>query len=95
MARLYLEQVEPEAFHLLDREAVREASAKALLVKLEPRFRASEGHAQLPELQSLPAQWGEYVEGQDLVGFDRDRIRTWATTTWPGRSSRRPTDDCD
>ncbi len=76
VARLYLEQVEPEAFHLLDREAVREASAKALLVKLEPRFRESEGHAQLPELQSLPAQWGEYVQGQDLVGFDRDRIRT-------------------
>jgi DNA repair exonuclease SbcCD nuclease subunit len=76
VARLYLEQVEPEAFHLLDREAVREASANALLVKLEPQFRASEGHAQLPELQSLPAQWGEYVQGQDLVGFDRDRIRT-------------------
>jgi DNA repair exonuclease SbcCD nuclease subunit len=76
VARLYLEQVEPEAFHLLDREAVREASANALLVKLEPQFRASEGHAQLPELQSLPAQWGEYVHGQDLVGFDRDRIRT-------------------
>lgn len=76
VARLYIEQVEPEAFHLLDREAVREASARALHVKLEPQFRESEGRVELPELQSLPAQWSRYVEGQDLVGFDRDRIRT-------------------
>ncbi|HEX7276750.1 MAG TPA: DNA repair exonuclease [Acidimicrobiales bacterium] len=76
VARLYIEQVEPEAFHLLDREAVRDASAHALHVKLEPQFRESEGRVELPELQSLPAQWGQYVEGQDLVGFDRDRIRT-------------------
>ena len=36
---------------------------------------ASEGMVELPELQSLPAQWAGYVEGQDLTGFDRPRIR--------------------
>ena len=75
VARLYLEEIEPEAFHLLDREAVKEASAGALLLKLEPQFRASGGMVELPELQSLPAQWAGYVEGQDLTGYDRPRIR--------------------
>ncbi len=75
VARLYLEEIDPEAFHLLDREAVRDASSGALLLKLEPQFRASEGMVELPELQSLPAQWAGYIEGQDLTGFDRPRIR--------------------
>ena len=76
VARLYLEGIDPEAYRLLDMEAVREAGAAALLVKLEPQFAGTEGHVELPDLQSLPAQWAGYVAGQDLAGFDRDRIRT-------------------
>ena len=76
VARLYLEGIDPEAYRLLDMEAVREAGAAALLVKLEPQFAGTAGNVELPELQSLPAQWAGYVAGQDLAGFDRDRIRS-------------------
>lgn len=75
VARLYLDEIDPEAYRLLDREAVREASGGALLLKLEPRFHDTQTRVDLPELASLPAQWGAYVNEQDLAGFDRDRIR--------------------
>ncbi|MGH9188507.1 MAG: metallophosphoesterase family protein [Acidimicrobiales bacterium] len=75
VSRLYLEGVSPEAYRLLDREAVRDASAAALLLKIEPDLARTDSKVELPELASLPAQWSDYVAGQDLVGFDRDRIR--------------------
>ncbi len=75
VARLYLEGIDAEAYRLLDMQAVRDASGHALLLKLEPRFACSQSRVELPDLASLPAQWAGYVEGQDLVGFDRDRIR--------------------
>jgi len=31
---------------------------------------------ELPDLDSMPARWARYVEGQDLVGYDRDRVRS-------------------
>jgi len=76
VARLYLEGIDPEAYRLLDMEGVRETAGAALLLKLEPQFAGTQGHVELPDLQSLPAQWAGYVVGQDLAGFDRDRIRT-------------------
>lgn len=75
VARLYLEGIDPEAYRLLDLHAVHAAAADALLLKLEPQFASSGSRVELPDLQSLPAQWGDYVKGQDLAGFDRDRIR--------------------
>ena len=75
VARLYLEGIDPEAYRLLDREAVREAASAALLLKLEPDFRYTDSPVELPELASVPSQWAKYVAGQDLAGFDRDRIR--------------------
>ena len=75
VARLYLEEVDPEAYRLLDLDAAREAAGAALLLKLEPRFAAVSGSVELPELDSMSARWHRYVFEQDLAGFDRDRIR--------------------
>ncbi|HJV08742.1 MAG TPA: DNA repair exonuclease [Acidimicrobiales bacterium] len=75
VVRLYLEGVDPEAFRMLDMDAVRAASAHALHLKLEPDFAGTQTNVELPDLASLPVQWSNYVAGQDLVGFDRDRIR--------------------
>lgn len=75
IARLYLEGIDPEVYRLLDREAIAEAGAAALHLKLEPSFIGVDSNVQLPDLQSLPAQWDEYIGGQDLTGLDRDRVR--------------------
>ena len=75
VVRLFIEGVDPEAYRLLDLEAVRAAAAHALHLKLEPDFAGTQSNVELPELSSLPVQWANYVDGQDLVGFDRDRIR--------------------
>jgi DNA repair exonuclease SbcCD nuclease subunit len=75
VARLYLDGVDPEAYRLLDIEAVREASAQAMAFKLEPQFSGIVMHVELPDMDSMPARWERYVADQDLTGFDRDRIR--------------------
>ncbi|MGH9264438.1 MAG: metallophosphoesterase family protein [Acidimicrobiales bacterium] len=76
VVRLFLEGVDPEAYRMLDMDAVREASAHALHLKLQPEFAGIRSNVELPELSSLPVQWANYVDNQDLPGFDRDRIRT-------------------
>ena len=75
VARLYLEGVDPEAYRLLDRHAVHEAAAAALMLKLEPDFAAVAHRSELPELTTVPAQWDEFVRDQDLPGYDKDWIR--------------------
>jgi DNA repair exonuclease SbcCD nuclease subunit len=75
VVRLFLEGVDPEAYRMLDLEAVRDAARHALHLKLEPDFASSRTNVELPDLASLPVQWANYVDGQDLAGFDRDRIR--------------------
>lgn len=75
VVRLFLEGVDPEAYRMLDLEAIRDASRHALHLKIEPDFASSKSNVELPDLASLPVQWANYVDGQDLVGFDRDRIR--------------------
>ena len=75
VARLYLEGIDPEAYRLLDRHAVQEAARAALILKLEPDFVASSSHVEVAGLETVPAQWDRYVEGQDLPGFDKEWIR--------------------
>ena len=75
VARLYLEGVDPEAYRLLDRQAVQEAARAALLLKLEPVFGETMSAVQLPELHTMPARWESFVDGQDLTGYDREWIR--------------------
>lgn len=75
VARLYLEGVDPAAYRMLDLHAVREAAAAALHLKLEPQFATAITHRELPRVDTLGGQWDGYLEGQDLTGLDRDRIR--------------------
>lgn len=77
VARLYLDGVDPEAYRLLDLQAVRDAAGAALHLKIEPTFVGVLAQADLPELESMPARWDAYLDspGTDLTGYDRDRIR--------------------
>lgn len=75
VARLYLEGVDPAAYRMLDLQAVRDAGSLGLHLKLEPQFAATLAAADLPRLDTLGGQWDSYLEGQDLTGLDRDRLR--------------------
>ena len=77
VARLYLEGVDPEAYRLLDLQAVREEASAALYLKLEPQFgQVGTRVEDLPDLDAMGARWERYVEDQDLTGLDRDRVRS-------------------
>ena len=66
--------MDPEAYRLLDMDAVREAHGQALHCKLEPEFSNVAANVELPDLGSMPARWDRYLADQDLTGFDRDRV---------------------
>lgn len=76
VARLYIDGVDPEVYRMLDMHAIREASAMALALKLEPQFLSTTMHAELPKVTTLGAQWDGYLGGQDLTGLDRERVRS-------------------
>ncbi len=75
VARLYLENVDPEVYRLVDMHAVREAARAGLHLKVEPQFLSTSMHAELPTMANLGGQWEGYLDGQDLTGLDRDRVR--------------------
>jgi DNA repair exonuclease SbcCD nuclease subunit len=74
VARLYVKGVDPEAWQLLDHAALRETAAHVLHYKLERDFAGVAKSVELPELESMPARWTAYIDEQDLVGFDRERV---------------------
>jgi DNA repair exonuclease SbcCD nuclease subunit len=80
VARLYLEGVDPEAYRLLDRQAVREAAAAALDLRLEPRFQAVSVPTELPSVETLGGQWASWLEHQDLATLDRQRVTRMGLT---------------
>ena len=75
VARLYVESVDPDVWHLLDLHAVRDAARAGLHLKLEPVFVATTMRTELPTATSLQSQWDGYVSGQDLTGLDRGRVQ--------------------
>jgi exonuclease SbcD len=75
VARLYLEGVDPEAYRLLDRQAIREAAGHALHLQLEPQFQAVAVPAELPSVDTLASQWASWLSHQDLTGLDRPRVQ--------------------
>jgi DNA repair exonuclease SbcCD nuclease subunit len=75
VARLFLEGVDPQAYRLLDLQAVHDAAGAALHLKLEPQFVSVATPAELPSVASIDGQWDHYVQTQDLTGLDEDRIR--------------------
>ena len=75
VARLYVDNVDPEAYRLLDLELVRATFDHALHLKLEPTFTGAAYRWEPTGLDTVPSRWSAYVEHQDLTGFDRDRVR--------------------
>jgi DNA repair exonuclease SbcCD nuclease subunit len=75
VARLYLENVDPEAYRLLDLQAVRDTASAALFLKIEPTFTLVDANVELPDLDAMGARWDRYLQDQDLTGFDKPRIR--------------------
>ncbi|MBA3303091.1 MAG: DNA repair exonuclease [Acidimicrobiia bacterium] len=74
VARLYIEAVDPEAYRLLDLDAVRQAGSAALVLKLEPQFHGAMTEVELPDVSSLASRWDRYVGGQELTGYDRPHL---------------------
>jgi DNA repair exonuclease SbcCD nuclease subunit len=75
VARVYVEGVDPEAFLLLDRAAIEHASA-ALDLRIHPVYAdAAVPSDPLPDLESMHVQWDSYLSGQDLTGYERNRLR--------------------
>jgi DNA repair exonuclease SbcCD nuclease subunit len=77
VARLYLNDVDPEAYRLLDLQAVREAAAAGLFLKIEPTFLNASGQTEFQTIDDLGARWNDYLTSPslDLTGFDRDRLK--------------------
>jgi DNA repair exonuclease SbcCD nuclease subunit len=77
VARLYLNDVDPEAYRLLDLQAGREAAAAGLFLKIEPTFLNASGQTEFQTIDDLGARWNDYLTSPslDLTGFDRDRLK--------------------
>jgi DNA repair exonuclease SbcCD nuclease subunit len=77
IVRLFLNEVDPAAYRQLAQEDFGEVVPAALHVQVEPGYSAASLPVQgAPAIGRLEAEWGSYVERQDLAGLDRDRIRT-------------------
>ena len=76
VARLYIDGVDPAAYRLLDLAEVRAVAGAALHLKLEPSFAESATPVELPDMDSMGARWDRYLEGQDLIGYDRQKVVT-------------------
>ena len=74
VVRLYIDGVEPAAYRLLDLAEVRDVARAALHLKLEPKFAESTTPVELPDMDSMGARWDRYLEGQDMIGYDRPKI---------------------
>jgi DNA repair exonuclease SbcCD nuclease subunit len=76
IARLFIDGVEAAAYRLLDLHEVREAAGAALHLKLEPSFAESTTPVELPDMETMGARWDRYLEGQDMIGYDRAKVAT-------------------
>jgi DNA repair exonuclease SbcCD nuclease subunit len=77
VVRLYVDAVAPEAWRLVDHDAVREAGRHLLHVQLERRNAPASGavDASDVDLSHLGDLWVKWLPTQDLIGFDRERIQ--------------------
>lgn len=76
IARVYLNDVDPASYRQLAAGDFLEAIPSALHVQVQPDFAeaaiAVQGGV---EMSTLEAEWGAFVEHQDLAGLDRERVR--------------------
>ena len=76
IARVFLAEVDPASFRQVPAEEWREAVPGALHVQVEPDYALGALPVQADAtIGGLEAEWDGYVEGQDLAGLDRERVR--------------------
>ena len=76
IARVFLAEVDPASFRQVPAEEWREAVPGALHVQVEPDYALGALPVQADAtIGRLEAEWDGYVEGQDLTGLDRERVR--------------------
>ncbi|MGH2696992.1 MAG: metallophosphoesterase family protein [Actinomycetota bacterium] len=76
IARVFLAEVDPAAFRQVPAEEWREAVLGSLHVQVEPDYALGALPVQADAtIGGLEAEWDGYVEGQDLAGLDRQRVR--------------------
>ena len=76
IVRTYLNEVDPAVYRQVRNEEFQEAIPSALWVQVEPDFGADALPVQGgPSIGSLEEEWITYLEPQELVGVDRERIR--------------------
>jgi hypothetical protein len=74
--RIWLNAVDPAAYRQLTQGEFQETVPGALFVQIEPDWGADALSVQGGiEIGSLESEWGTYVDGQDLAGLDRPRVR--------------------
>jgi DNA repair exonuclease SbcCD nuclease subunit len=77
IVRIFLNHVDPATYRLVSREELGDAVPHALHVQPEPDFAAGAIPVQSEaRIGSLESEWAAFVERQDLVGLDRDRVVT-------------------
>ncbi len=74
VVRVYLEDVDPEAWRLVDLASIRAAGSHLLNVRFEPGFVEARSQAELVGIESLAERWERFLERSDLSGYDRDRL---------------------
>jgi DNA repair protein SbcD/Mre11 len=76
IVRIWLNAVDPAAYRQLTQGEFQETVPGALFVQIEPDWGADALSVQGGiEIGSLESEWGTYVDGQDLAGLDRPRVR--------------------
>jgi hypothetical protein len=76
IARVFLDEVDASAFRQVRQEDWLEAVPGAIHVQAEPDYTPGALPVQGgPRIGRLEAEWDAFVEGQDLAGLDRDRVR--------------------
>jgi hypothetical protein len=76
IARVFLDEVDASAFRQVRQEDWLEAVPGAIHVQVEPDYTLGALPVQGgPRIGRLEAEWDAFVEGQDLAGLDRDRVR--------------------
>ncbi len=76
IVRIWLNAVDPAAYRQLTQGEFQEAVPGALFVQVEPDWGAGALSVQGGiEIGSLESEWGTYVDGQDLAGLERPRVR--------------------
>jgi len=76
IARVFLTEVDPAALRQVPAEDWHEAVPAALHVQVEPDYAPGALPVQAETaIGRLEAEWDGFVEGQDLTGLDRDRVR--------------------